>query len=95
MKYVRHPVLAAAAMERSPHVLHGGEGAENLPFHRMRAFAGYLSTPARYEQLPARAAGEMAFDHSGRAAGRNEKWYSRRGGAINSAIWRRQRLPAG
>ncbi len=45
-------------------------------------FAGYLSTPARYEQLlAARAAGEMALDHSGAPLDETKNGYSRRGGA--------------
>ncbi|MGS9183950.1 isoaspartyl peptidase/L-asparaginase, partial [Salmonella enterica subsp. enterica serovar Infantis] len=67
--HVRQPVLAASrVMERSPHGLMGGEGAENFAFSQgmARVSPDILSTPARYEQLlAARAAGEMALDHSG------------------------------
>ncbi len=55
-------------MERSPHVLMVGEGAENFAFSQgmARVSPDIFSTPARYEQLlAARAAGEMALDHSG------------------------------
>ncbi|VDZ95009.1 isoaspartyl peptidase [Salmonella enterica subsp. enterica] len=69
VSHVRHPVLAARlVMERSPHVLMVGEGRKILPFHRgWRAFRRISFPPRRgYEQLlAARAAGEMALDHSG------------------------------
>ncbi|ECS2140430.1 beta-aspartyl-peptidase, partial [Salmonella enterica subsp. enterica serovar Kentucky] len=69
VSHVRHPVLAARlVMERSPHVLMVGEGAENFAFSQgmARVSPDIFSTPARYEQLlAARAAGEMALDHSG------------------------------
>ncbi len=99
VSHVRHPVLAARlVMERSPHVLMVGKGRKTLPFTGDGArFAGYLSTPARYEQLlAARAAGEMALDHSGAPLDETKKWVqSARWRGINSVIWRRQRLPAG
>ncbi len=69
VSHVRHPVLAARlVMERSPHVLMVGEGAENFASSQgmARVSPDIFSTPARYEQLlAARAAGEMALDHSG------------------------------
>ncbi|WP_261910370.1 isoaspartyl peptidase/L-asparaginase [Salmonella enterica] len=72
VSHVRHPVLAARlVMERSPHVLMVGEGAENFAFSQgmARVSPDIFSTPARYEQLlAARAAGEMALDHSGNLA---------------------------
>ncbi|VYU66891.1 beta-aspartyl-peptidase [Metakosakonia massiliensis] len=64
---VRNPVLAARlVMERSPHVLLVGEGAENFLFAEgVEAVEKDLfSTPARYQQLvEARAAGETTLDH--------------------------------
>ncbi len=100
VSHVRHPVLAARlVMERSPHVLMVGEGAENFAFSQgmARVSPDIFSTPARYEQLlAARAAGEMALDHSGAPLDETKKWVqSARWRGINSAIWRRQRLPAG
>ncbi len=85
---------------RSPHVpAHGGEGAENFAFHRgWRAFRRISFHPARYGQLlAARAAGENgAHDHSGAPLDETKKWVqSARWRGINSAIWRRQRLPVG
>ncbi|EGM6592224.1 beta-aspartyl-peptidase [Salmonella enterica] len=54
VSHVRHPVLAARlVMERSPHVLMVGEGAENFAFSQgmARVSPDIFSTPARYEQL--------------------------------------------
>ncbi|EJJ4226306.1 beta-aspartyl-peptidase [Salmonella enterica] len=74
---VRHPVLAARlVMERSPHVLMVGEGAENFVFSQgmARVSPDIFSTPARYEQLlVARAVGEMVLDHSGAPLDENKK----------------------
>ncbi|ARV66360.1 Isoaspartyl peptidase [Salmonella enterica subsp. enterica] len=82
VSHVRHPVLAARlVMERSPHVLMVWEGAENFAFHRgWRAFRRISFPPRRvYEQLlAARAAGEMALDHSGARWTKRKKGYSRR-----------------
>ncbi|EDR2757289.1 beta-aspartyl-peptidase [Salmonella enterica subsp. enterica] len=58
VSHVRHPVLAARlVMERSPHVLMVGEGAENFAFSQgmARVSPDIFSTPARYEQLLAAA----------------------------------------
>lgn len=64
---LRNPILAARlVMERSPHVLLVGEGAEKFAFAEgMEPVAPDLfSTPERYEQLlAARAAGQTALDH--------------------------------
>lgn len=66
---LRNPVLAARlVMERSPHVLLVGEGAENFAFAEgMEPVSPELfSTPARYEQLlAARAEGQTVLDHGG------------------------------
>ncbi len=66
---LRNPVLAARlVMERSPHVLLTGEGAENFAFAEgMEPVSPDLfSTPERYEQLlAARAEGQTVLDHGG------------------------------
>ncbi len=66
---LRNPVLAARlVMERSPHVLLVGEGAENFAFAEgMESVSPELfSTPERYEQLlAARAEGQTVLDHGG------------------------------
>ena len=66
---LRNPVLAARlVMERSPHVLLVGEGAEKFAFAEgMESVSPEIfSTPERYEQLlAARAAGQTALDHGG------------------------------
>ena len=66
---LRNPVLAARlVMERSPHVLLVGEGAENFAFTEgMESVSPDLfSTPERYEQLlAARAEGHTVLDHGG------------------------------
>ncbi|AUU90081.1 beta-aspartyl-peptidase [Enterobacteriaceae bacterium ENNIH3] len=66
---LRNPVLAARlVMERSPHVLLVGEGAENFAFAEgMEPVSPELfSTPERYEQLlAARAEGQTVLDHGG------------------------------
>ncbi len=68
---------------KRPHVLMVGKGRKTLPFHRDGArFAGYLSTPARYEQLPAaRAVVKCMLDRCAAPLDETKKWYSRRGGA--------------
>ncbi len=84
VSHVRHPVLAARlVMERSPHVLMVGKGGKLCLSQGMaRVSPDIFSTPARYEQLlAARAAGEMALDHSGAPLDETKNGYSRRGGA--------------
>lgn len=64
---VRNPILAARrVMERSPHVLLVGEGAEKFAFAEgMEPVSpDIFSTPERYQQLlDARASGDMRLDH--------------------------------
>jgi beta-aspartyl-peptidase (threonine type) len=64
---VRNPILAArCVMERSPHVLLVGEGAEKFVFAEgMEPVSPEIfSTQERYQQLlEARASGEMRLDH--------------------------------
>ncbi|MDU6684683.1 MAG: beta-aspartyl-peptidase [Enterobacteriaceae bacterium] len=66
---LRNPILAARlVMERSPHVLLVGEGAEKFAFAEgMEPVSPDLfSTPERYAQLlAARAAGQTSLDHGG------------------------------
>ena len=66
---LRNPILAARlVMERSPHVLLVGEGAEKFAFAEgMEPVSPDLfSTPERYAQLlAARAAGPTSLDHGG------------------------------
>lgn len=66
---LRNPVLAARlVMERSPHVLLVGEGAEKFAFAEgMEPVSPDLfSTPERYAQLlAAREAGQTELDHGG------------------------------
>lgn len=66
---LRNPILAARlVMERSPHVLLVGEGAEKFAFAEgMEPVSPDLfSTSERYAQLlAARAAGQTALDHGG------------------------------
>ena len=66
---LRNPVLAARlVMERSPHVLLVGEGAENFAFAEgiEPGSPELFSTPERYEQLlAARAEGQTVLDHGG------------------------------
>lgn len=66
---LRNPVLAARlVMERSPHVLLVGEGAENFAFAEGMepVLPELFSTPERYEQLlAARAEGQTVLDHGG------------------------------
>lgn len=115
VSHVRHPVLAARlVMERSPHVLMVGEGAENFAFSQgmARVSPDIFSTPARYEQLlAARAAGEMALDHSGAPLDETKKMgtvgavardkfgnlaaATSTGGMTNKLPGRRRRQPAG
>ncbi len=64
---IRNPILAArCVMERSPHVLLVGEGAEKFVIAEgMEPVSPEIfSTPERYQQLlDARASGEMHLDH--------------------------------
>lgn len=66
---LRNPILAARlVMERSPHVLLVGEGAETFAFAEGMdpVSPDLFSTPERYAQLlAARAAGQTALDHGG------------------------------
>lgn len=68
VSHLRNPVLAARlVMERSPHVMMVGEGAENFAITQgmARVSPDIFSTPERYDQLlAARSAGEMVLDHS-------------------------------
>ncbi|MBW5374480.1 beta-aspartyl-peptidase [Salmonella enterica subsp. enterica serovar Heidelberg] len=77
VSHVRHPVLAARlVMERSPHVLMVGEGAENFAFSRGDGarFAGYLFHPGALRAIAGGACGGRNGARSQqRAAGRNEK----------------------
>ncbi|KJT87785.1 isoaspartyl peptidase [Salmonella enterica subsp. enterica serovar Heidelberg str. 76-0300] len=77
VSHVRHPVLAARlVMERSPHVLMVGEGAENFAFFTGDGarFAGYLFHPGALRAIAGGACGGRNGARSQqRAAGRNEK----------------------
>ena len=68
VKHLRNPVLAARlVLEKSPHVLLTGAGAERFAFeHGMAPVSPDLfSTEARYQQLlEARSAGMMQLDHA-------------------------------
>nr|WP_318382231.1 beta-aspartyl-peptidase [uncultured Enterobacter sp.] len=68
VQHLRNPILAARlVMERSPHVLLIGEGAEQFAFAQgmERVDADLFSTPERYAQLmQARETGETLLDHS-------------------------------
>ncbi len=67
VKHLRNPVLAARlALEKSPHVLLIGEGAENFAFSygMARVDNDLFSTPERLLQLQeAKAGGEIILDH--------------------------------
>ncbi|KFC01019.1 isoaspartyl aminopeptidase [Trabulsiella guamensis ATCC 49490] len=67
VKHLRNPILAARlVLERSPHVLLIGEGAEQFAASQgMEQVENSLfSTPERYQQLlQAREAGETRLDH--------------------------------
>lgn len=67
VKHLRNPILAARlVLERSPHVLLIGDGAEQFAASQgMEQVENSLfSTPERYEQLlQAREAGETRLDH--------------------------------
>lgn len=74
---LRNPILAARlVMERSPHVMMIGEGAENFAIAQgmERVSADIFSTPERYAQLlTARTAGETVLDHSASPLDENNK----------------------
>lgn len=67
VKRIRNPVLAArAVMEKSPHVMFIGEGAEAFAFGQglEQVEEDYFSTPFRHQQLQrALSANRMMLDH--------------------------------
>lgn len=69
VSHLRNPILAARlVMERSPHVMMIGAGAEKFATGEGMALvsADLFSTPERYQQLQvARSSGETVLDHSG------------------------------
>lgn len=69
VSHLRNPILAARlVMERSPHVMMIGAGAENFVAGQGMELvsADLFSTPERYKQLlAARSSGETVLDHSG------------------------------
>ncbi|EOA4403692.1 beta-aspartyl-peptidase [Citrobacter amalonaticus] len=69
VSHLRNPILAARlVMERSPHVMMIGAGAEKFAAGEGMALvsADLFSTPERYQQLQvARSSGETVLDHSG------------------------------
>ncbi|WP_216081642.1 beta-aspartyl-peptidase [Citrobacter sp. MGH 55] len=69
VSHLRNPILAARlVMERSPHVMMIGAGAEKFAAGEGMALvsADLFSTPERYQQLlVARSSGETVLDHSG------------------------------
>ncbi|EPJ3206883.1 beta-aspartyl-peptidase [Salmonella enterica subsp. enterica serovar Derby] len=77
VSHLRNPILAARlVMERSPHVMMIGEGAENFAIAQgmERVSADVFSTPERYAQLlVARAEGKTVLDHSGTPLDENNK----------------------
>ncbi|MBF0032177.1 beta-aspartyl-peptidase [Citrobacter freundii] len=77
VSHLRNPILAARlVMERSPHVMMIGEGAENFAIAQgmERVSADIFSTPERYAQLlAARTAGETVLDHSASPLDENNK----------------------
>ncbi|MDA8517325.1 beta-aspartyl-peptidase [Citrobacter sp. Igbk 16] len=77
VSHLRNPILAARlVMERSPHVMMIGEGAENFAIAQgmERVSADVFSTPERYAQLlVARAEGKTVLDHSGTPLDENTK----------------------
>ncbi|MES3498912.1 beta-aspartyl-peptidase [Citrobacter portucalensis] len=77
VSHLRNPILAARlVMERSPHVMMIGEGAENFAIAQgmERVSADIFSTPERYAQLlAARAEGETVLDHSASPLDENNK----------------------
>ena len=85
VKHLRNPVLAARlVLEKSPHVLLIGEGAENFAIsHGMaRVDNDLFSTPERLLQLQeAKAGGEIILDHH--AAPLDERQKMGTGGMTN------------
>lgn len=77
VSHLRNPILAARlVMERSPHVMMIGEGAENFAIAQgmERVPVDVFSTPERYAQLlVARAEGKTVLDHSGTPLDENTK----------------------
>lgn len=77
VSHLRNPILAARlVMERSPHVMMIGEGAENFAIAQgmERVSADIFSTPERYAQLlAARTAGETVLDHRASPLDENTK----------------------
>lgn len=77
VSHLRNPILAARlVMERSPHVMMIGEGAENFAIAQgmERVSADIFSMPERYAQLlAARTAGETVLDHSASPLDENTK----------------------
>ena len=77
VSHLRNPILAARlVMERSPHVMMIGEGAENFAIAQgmERVSADIFSTPERYAQLlAAQSAGETVLDHSATPLDENNK----------------------
>lgn len=77
VSHLRNPILAARlVMERSPHVMMIGEGAENFAIAQgmERVSADVFSTPERYAQLlVARAEGKTVLDHSSTPLDENTK----------------------
>jgi beta-aspartyl-peptidase (threonine type) len=69
VSHLRNPILAARlVMEKSPHVMMCGAGAEAFAVAQgmARVSADIFSTPERYQQLlAARAAGETTLDRGG------------------------------
>ena len=77
VSHLRNPILAARlVMERSPHVMMIGEGAENFAIAQgmERVSADIFSTPERYAQLlAARTVGDTVLDHSASPLDENTK----------------------
>lgn len=99
VKHLRNPVLAARlVLEKSPHVLLIGEGAENFAFsHGMaRVDNDLFSTPERLLQLQeAKAVGRSSLTTMPLRSTNARKWApSGRWRSIWPAIWRRRPPPA-
>lgn len=77
VSHLRNPILAARlVMERSPHVMMIGEGAENFAIAQgmARVSADIFSTPERYAQLlAAQAVGDTVLDQSATPLDENNK----------------------
>ncbi len=78
VRTVRNPIEAArAVMERSPHVLLAGEGADRFAAEQGLTIVdpGYFVTQKRRQQLDrARAAGRIELDHDGSSGGDEGKF---------------------